>query len=72
MSSVAPVDLPVGKDHGTLEAVERAAVRRRPKTERVKKRLTSRTATIVVAHHRGALDDPDVRPVHLVVPARRS
>ncbi|KRE22420.1 carbohydrate ABC transporter permease [Agromyces sp. Soil535] len=46
MSSVAPADLPVGKDLGTLEAVEETEYAQ-PKTARVKKRLTSRTATIV-------------------------
>ncbi|MDQ0894795.1 carbohydrate ABC transporter permease [Agromyces ramosus] len=44
MSSVAPVDLPVGKDLGSLEATERAEYG--TKSARVKKRLTSRTATI--------------------------
>jgi len=44
MSSVAPVDLPIGKDQGSLEVT-------RPdegtKTRRVKQRMTSRTATII-------------------------
>lgn len=43
MSSVAPADLPVAKDLGAIEAAEIGAT----KTARVKKRLTSRTATIV-------------------------
>ncbi|GAA1060765.1 carbohydrate ABC transporter permease [Agromyces bracchium] len=46
MSSVAPADLPVSKDKGSLEAAEEAEYARGPKTARVKKRLTSRTATI--------------------------
>ncbi|MBM7503464.1 carbohydrate ABC transporter permease [Agromyces aurantiacus] len=48
MSSVAPADLPVGKDLGSLEAAEASerAEQEQPKTARVKKRLTSRTATI--------------------------
>ena len=45
MSSVAPADLPVGKDQSTIEAVEESEFAR-PKTARVKQRLTSRTATI--------------------------
>lgn len=45
MSSVAPADLPVGKNLGTLEGVEQAEYAQ-PKTMRVKKQLTSRTATI--------------------------
>ena len=45
MSSVAPADLPVGKDLGTLEAAEQTTYAQ-PKTMRVKKQLTSRTATI--------------------------
>ena len=45
MSSVAPADLPVGKDLGTLEATEETTYTQ-PKTMRVKQRLTSRTATI--------------------------
>lgn len=45
MSSVAPADLPVGKDQGSLEAAEQ--VEYAPtKTARVKQRLTSRTATV--------------------------
>ncbi|WP_353813798.1 carbohydrate ABC transporter permease [Agromyces sp. SYSU T00266] len=47
MSSVAPADLPVSKDKGSIEAAEEAEYGRGPKTARVKKRLTSRTATIV-------------------------
>lgn len=43
MSSVAPADLPVAKDLGAIEAAEIGAT----KTARVKKRLTSRTATVV-------------------------
>ena len=43
MSSVAPADLPVAKDLGTIEAAEIGAT----KAARVKKRLTSRTATII-------------------------
>ena len=45
MSSVAPADLPVGKDLGSLEAAEQSEYGE-PKAARVKKRLTSRTATI--------------------------
>ncbi|MGW4928437.1 carbohydrate ABC transporter permease [Agromyces sp. NPDC004153] len=45
MSSVAPADLPVGKDLGSLEQVEETTYGE-TKTARVKKRLTSRTATI--------------------------
>ena len=45
MSSVAPADLPVGKNLGTLEDVEQTTYVQ-PKTLRVKKQLTSRTATI--------------------------
>lgn len=45
MSSVAPADLPVGKNLGTLEEVEQREYAE-PKTMRVKKRLTSRTATV--------------------------
>jgi alpha-glucoside transport system permease protein len=45
MSSVAPADLPVGKNLGTLEATEETSYAQ-PKTMRVKKQLTSRTATI--------------------------
>jgi alpha-glucoside transport system permease protein len=44
MSSVAPADLPVAKNLGSIEEAELAE--RGTKTERVKKRLTSRTATI--------------------------
>ncbi|MGX5697419.1 carbohydrate ABC transporter permease [Agromyces soli] len=47
MSSVAPADLPVGKDLGSLEAAERAEYDPSTKAGRVKKRLTSRTATVV-------------------------
>ncbi|WP_022891557.1 carbohydrate ABC transporter permease [Agromyces subbeticus] len=51
MSSVAPADLPVGKNLGSLEAAEAAetaeSTERGTKTARVKKRLTSRTATII-------------------------
>lgn len=45
MSSVAPADLPVagGKGEGELEL----DVMREPKTARVKRRLTSRTATVI-------------------------
>ncbi|WP_448002986.1 carbohydrate ABC transporter permease [Agromyces bauzanensis] len=43
MSSVAPADLPVAKNLGAIEATEIATT----KTARVKKRLTSRTATII-------------------------
>ena len=46
MSSVAPADLPVGKDLGSLEATEQVTYGE-TKTARVKQRLTSRTATIV-------------------------
>ena len=45
MSSVAPADLPVGKNLGTLEEVQQREYDT-PKAMRVKKRLTSRTATI--------------------------
>ncbi|MEF3402471.1 carbohydrate ABC transporter permease [Agromyces sp. CCNWLW203] len=45
MSSVAPADLPVGENLGSIEAAERSEYG--PKTARVKKRLTSRTATII-------------------------
>jgi len=45
MSSVAPADLPVGKNLGTLEDAEQTTYAQ-PKTMRVKKQLTSRTATI--------------------------
>ncbi|MRX43357.1 carbohydrate ABC transporter permease [Agromyces kandeliae] len=47
MSSVAPADLPVSKDKGSIEAAEEAEYGQKPKTARVKQRLTSRTATIV-------------------------
>lgn len=48
MSSVAPADLPVGKNLGSIEAAEAAeSAERGTKTSRVKKRLTSRTATII-------------------------
>jgi len=46
MSSVAPADLPIGQNLGTLEATEETQYAQ-PKTARVKQRLTSRTATIV-------------------------
>ena len=46
MSSIAPADLPVGKDVGSIEAAEKAELAQ-PKTARVKQRLTSRTATII-------------------------
>jgi alpha-glucoside transport system permease protein len=45
MSSVAPADLPVGENLGSIEAAERAEYG--TKTARVKKRLTSRTATVI-------------------------
>jgi alpha-glucoside transport system permease protein len=45
MSSVAPADLPVGKNVGTLEKLDETEYAL-PKAERVKKRLTSRTATV--------------------------
>ncbi|KQZ10938.1 carbohydrate ABC transporter permease [Agromyces fucosus] len=45
MSSVAPADLPVGENLGSIEAAERSEYG--SKTARVKKRLTSRTATII-------------------------
>ncbi len=45
MSSVAPADLPVGENLGSIEAAERNEYG--TKTGRVKKRLTSRTATII-------------------------
>ncbi|GAA1523639.1 alpha-glucoside transport system permease protein [Agromyces terreus] len=46
--SVAPPDLPVGKNRGSLDATvdAQASGYVEPKTMRVKKRLTSRTATI--------------------------
>jgi alpha-glucoside transport system permease protein len=48
MSSVAPADLPVGKDLGSIEAAEQAEYAGAgTKAGRVKKRLTSRTATVV-------------------------
>ena len=48
MSSVAPADLPVGKNLGSIEAAEAAEFTERgTKTARVKKRLTSRTATVI-------------------------
>ncbi len=47
MSSVAPADLPVSKDKGSIEAAEEAEYAQKPKTARVKQRLTSRTATVV-------------------------
>lgn len=46
MSSVAPADLPVGKNVGSIEQAEEVTYGE-TKTARVKKRLTSRTATIV-------------------------
>ena len=46
MSSIAPADLPVGKDQGSLEAAEQAEYAP-TKTARVKQRLTSRTATVI-------------------------
>ncbi len=45
MSSVAPADLPVGKELGAVEAAEQVTYGE-TKAARVKKRLTSRTATI--------------------------
>lgn len=47
MSSVAPADLPVGKDLGSLEATEQVTYGETTKAGRVKQRLTSRTATVV-------------------------
>ena len=47
MSSVAPADLPVGKDIGSIEQAERVTYGEDTKAGRVKKRLTSRTATVV-------------------------
>ena len=46
MSSVAPADLPIGKELADGEAVELAEREPGTKAARVKKRLTSRTATI--------------------------
>jgi alpha-glucoside transport system permease protein len=46
MSSVAPAGLPIGKDLADGEAAELAEAEPRTKAARVKKRLTSRTATI--------------------------
>ena len=46
MSSVAPADLPVGKDLGTDRGRRAGHVRAARRPARVKKRLTSRTATI--------------------------
>ncbi|MEJ3405576.1 carbohydrate ABC transporter permease [Rathayibacter sp. YIM 133350] len=43
MSSVAPADLPVAKDLGAIEAAELGQTQ----TKRVKRRLTSRTATVI-------------------------
>ena len=42
MSSVAPADLPVSRDKGSLEAAEEAEYAQPTKTGRVKRRLTSR------------------------------
>ncbi|MDR5699504.1 carbohydrate ABC transporter permease [Agromyces aerolatus] len=48
MSSVAPADLPVGKNLGSIEAAEETEYATSgTKAGRVKKRLTSRTATVV-------------------------
>jgi alpha-glucoside transport system permease protein len=48
MSSVAPADLPVGKDLGSIEAAEQSEYAGdRTQAGRVKKRLTSRTATVI-------------------------
>ena len=47
MSSVAPADLPVGKDIGSIEQAEQITYGENTKAGRVNKRLTSRTATIV-------------------------
>ena len=44
--------------------------RRRPTAGRVRKRLTSRTATRRLDRHRAAVDGAHLRPVHLLVPAR--
>ena len=46
MSSVAPADLPIGKELADGEAAELAETEPGTKAARVKKRLTSRTATI--------------------------
>ena len=46
MSSVAPVDLPIGKDRGSIEVAQEISLDE-PKVKRVKQRMTSRTATIV-------------------------
>jgi alpha-glucoside transport system permease protein len=46
MSSVAPADLPIGKELADGEAAEVAETEPGTKAARVKKRLTSRTATI--------------------------
>ena len=46
MSSVAPADLPIGKELADGEAAELAEMQPGTKAGRVKKRLTSRTATI--------------------------
>jgi alpha-glucoside transport system permease protein len=46
MSSVAPAELPIGKDLADGEAAEIAGAEPGTKAARVKKRLTSRTATI--------------------------
>jgi len=48
MSSVAPVDLPIGKDQGSIQVTRPdAEVFDETRTRRVKKRMTSRTATII-------------------------
>ena len=46
MSSVAPADLPIGKELADGEAAELTEAEQGTKAARVKKRLTSRTATI--------------------------
>ena len=46
MSSVAPVDLPIGKDRGSIEVAQEITLDE-PKVKRVKQRMTSRTATII-------------------------
>jgi alpha-glucoside transport system permease protein len=46
MSSVAPAELPIDRELADGEADELAETQRGPKAARVKKRLTSRTATI--------------------------